>query len=382
MTQKERQIIYYGWLGNYNLGDEAIYRAIKNIFSSYHFTPVPADTFYGFNREYSPVTIVGGSTGIPDWMDCLWPTRYSYIFGSGVKDQSAYVYDYLFRCVRGRPKVKVWVNRLKAFRYIGVRGEISKKALAEWGINSTVIGDPAFSLKSSNSFKRDMKKIAVNFGSDGILWGMNDAVVFREMTAVVKTLKEAGYDVVLVPFNIKDAPNLKKLADQQSVGFFDDWFNVESTVNLFASCMMTIGERVHSLGLSAAAGTPFIGLEYQPPCYEIAQSLGFQDYTIRTDLLSEKNILQLFDKLAKNYDKMHNILLANVDTYRRKQANFASQISQDIESLPERYWNVSKIRKATDNLFWRTDVALYQRDPKLWSAWDSFFFSRILKYLP
>ena len=382
MTQKQRQIIYYGWLGNYNLGDEAIYKAIQNIFASYQFIPVPADTFYGFDRGYSPVTIVGGSTGIPDWLDSLWPTRYSYIFGSGVKDQSAYVYDYLFRCVRGKPKVQVWINRLKAFRYIGVRGEISKNALAKWGIDSTVIGDPGFSLKPSSSVKRNGKKIAVNFGSDSILWGMSDEAVFREITGVVRNLKKAGYEVVLVPFNVKDAPNMRKLASQESVSFFDDWFNVESTVNLFASCMMTIGERVHSLVLSAAAGTPFISLEYQPPCYEIAQSVGFGDYNVRTDVISEEKVLRLFGNLLENYDEMRKSLLTNVDAYRGKQAEFASQISQDIESLPERYWNASKIRKATDNLFWRTDVVLNERDPKLWNAWDSLFFSRILKYLP
>jgi polysaccharide pyruvyl transferase WcaK-like protein len=380
LNSKNRQLIYYGWLGYHNLGDEALYRAISSIFSSYSykFVPIQADAFYGFNREYSPVTIVGGSTGIPDWMDCLRPTRYSYVFGAGVKDPSFYGYDYVFT---QKQKVSVWKNRLKSFRYIGVRGEISKQTLAKWGIDSQVIGDPAFSLRPSESLEKAEKRIAINFGSDGILWGMNDSNVVREIASVIRILKKEGYEVILVPFNGKNAPLVQEVANQEAVSFFDNWFNVESTVNLLASCKLLIGERVHSLALSAAAGTPFVGIEFQPPCYEVAQSVGFEDYTIRTDAVSGAKILSLLNVLLENYEVMRTRLMRRVEMYRRKQAEFATQISQDIESLPENYWNVSTARKTINNLFWRADAVFWKR-AELWKAWDSLLFSRTLKYLP
>jgi polysaccharide pyruvyl transferase WcaK-like protein len=378
LSDTSRQLIYYGWLGNNNLGDEALYKAITGIFSKYRFIPVPSDTFYGVAREYSPVTIVGGSTGIPDWMECLKPTRYSYVFGAGVKDPSFYGYDYVFT---KKQKVSVWKNRLKSFRYIGVRGEISKKTLATWGIGSQVIGDPAFSLRPSGPLKKAEKRIAINFGSDGILWGMNDSHVVREIASVIRILKKEGYEVILIPFNGKNAPLVQEVANREAVDFFDDWFNIESTVNLLASCKLLIGERVHSLALSAAAGTPFVGIEFQPPCYEVAQSVGFEDYTIRTDAVSEAKILGLLNALLENYEVMRTRLMRRVEMYRRKQAEFATQISQDIESLPENYWNVSTARKTINNLFWRADVVFWKR-AELWKAWDSLLFSRIMKYLP
>jgi hypothetical protein len=378
MTREQRQLIYYGWLGHNNLGDEALYKAISGIFPAYRFFPIPADTFYGFDRQYSPVTIVGGSTGIPDWMECLNPTRYSYIFGAGVKDPSFYGYDYLFS---QKEKVLVWKNRLKAFRYISVRGEISKRTLANWDIDSEVIGDPAFSLRPSRSIKREEQRIAVNFGSDGILWGMNDSHVFREIASSVRVLKREGYEIIVVPFNGKNVPMVQKMAKQETVSFFDDWFNIQSTVDLFASCKILIGERVHSLALSAAAGTPFVGIEFQPPCYEVAQSLGFEEYTVRTDVVSESRISVLFKNLLDDYEDMQSRLLAKVELYRKKQVEFAARISQDIEAMPERYWTVSRSRKAVNNLFWRADV-IFCRSPELWHAWNSLLFSRILKYLP
>ncbi len=380
MNSKNRQLIYYGWLGNHNLGDEALYKAISSIFSSYHykFVPIQADAFYGFNSEYSPVTIVGGSTGIPDWMECLRPTRYSYVFGAGVKDPSFYGYDYVFT---QKQKLSVWKNRLKSFRYIGVRGEISKQTLAKWGIDSQVIGDPAFSLRPSESFEKAEKRIAINFGSDGILWGMNDSHVVGEIANIIRILKTEGYEVILVPFNGKNAPRVQQVANQEAVSFFDNWFNVESTVNLLASCKLLIGERVHSLVLSAAAGTPFVGIEFQPPCYEVAQSVGFEDYIIRTDTVSAAKILNLLKILMENYEDMRRQLISRVELYRKKQAEFATQISKDIESLTENYWNVSKARKAINNLFWRAD-AVFRKRAELWKAWDSLLFSRTLKYLP
>lgn len=225
------------------------------------------------------------------------------------------------------------------------------------------------------------KRIAINFGSDGILWGMNDSNVVREITSVIRILKKEGYEVILVPFNGKNAPLVQEVANREAVGFFDNWFNVESTVNLLASCKLLIGERVHSLALSAAAGTPFVGIEFQPPCYEVAQSVGFEDYTIRTDAVSEAKILNLLKILLENYEDMRRQLIHRVELYRKKQADFATQISQDIESLTENYWNVSKARKTVNNLFWRTDTVFWKR-AELWKAWDSLLFSRILKYLP
>jgi hypothetical protein len=373
-----RQLIYYGWLGNNNLGDEALYMAISHIFSSFpfRFSSVPADAYYGEDKEYSPVTIIGGSTGIPDWMECFRSTHYNYIFGAGVRDPSLF-YTYLLQ----DPRASVWINRLKVFRYIGVRGEISKNVLAKWGITSEVIGDPSFSLRPSHLKAKEDDTICINLGSDGILWGMNDSLVFHEITKVIRKLKQEEYNIILIPFRNNNILSLSKLAKDEGVGFFDNWFNIQSTVDLIASSKLLIGERVHSLGLSAAAGTPFVSIEYQPPCFEIAQSLGFQDYSVRTDVLTEEKVIRLFHNLIENYDEMLGKLNEKVEIYRERQAKFAAQIVRDIDSLPQRYWRSSKIGRSTQKWFWRADEVSH-KSPSVWRIWDRLFFSHVMQYPP
>ncbi len=206
--------------------------------------------------------------------------------------------------------------------------------LAKWGIKSEVIGDVSFSLHPSRSIKRVDNKIAIAVGSDGILWGMNEERLLVEVAKVCRNLRREGYDLVLIPFWEKNVQRLKKFSDEEGISLFDDWFDIQSTLDLIASCKIVVGEKLHSLGLSAAAGTPFIALEYQPKCRELAQSVGFEKYIVRTDNASEERIMNLFRNLSDGYDEMKEVLETRVDFYKKKQKQFAKCIIQDVESLP------------------------------------------------
>jgi polysaccharide pyruvyl transferase WcaK-like protein len=375
LNGEKRRVNYVGWLGQGNLGDEAVYKSISELLDC--FKLVPASMDYKDYGVISPVTIVGDSTGIPDWLEKIRPTRYNYIFGSGVKDPSFYGYNYIFH-----PASKVFVdmNRLKFFRGIGVRGEFSRDLLAKWGIHSEVIGDVCFSLKPSRSVKRADDQIVVSVGSDGILWGMDEERLFREVAKVCRTLRREGYELILLPFWTANVDRVKKLARDEDIRFFGNWFSVTSTLDLIAGCKMLIGEKLHSLGFSAAAGTPFIGLEYQPKCLEIAHSVGFEKYMIRTDVASEKKIAVLFEDMSKNYDEMKNKLVEKVDFYREKQRHFAQRIIRDVYSLSDPCKGAPKVRSVAKNLFWETDLFL-QKKPKFWYAWNRTFFLRTMQYL-
>jgi len=375
MSGEKRRVNYIGWLGEGNLGDEAVYKSVGELFGC--FTLVPASFGYKDYSAVSPVTIVGDSTGIPEWLETIRPTRYNYVFGSGVKDPSFYGYNYVFKEAM---KIYVEMNRLKFFRGIGVRGEISRDLLAKWGIPSEVIGDPSFSLQPSGSIKRADDLIAVSVGSDGILWGMDEERLFREVAKVCRNLRREGYDLILLPFWTKNVDRVKKLALEEDIRFFDEWCNIHSTLDLIAGCKMLIGEKLHSIGLSAAAGTPFIGLEYQPKCLEIAQSVGFEKYMVRTDIASEKNIMGLFEALSNNYDEMKQKLVERVVFYRKKQRRFSLRIIRDVDSLPEHSWKAPHAGSITKNFFWKTDL-FFQKKPALWYAWNRTSFLRTMQYL-
>jgi len=368
----KRRINYVGWLGHENLGDEALFKAAQDLFSSHQLIPV--NTEWEDHSLISPVTLVGGSTGVPEWFEWLRPTKYNYIFGAGVKDPSFYGYDYIFR---ERLKVAVMLDRLRLFRRIGVRGNISKALLAKHGIASEVIGDPVLSLKPTN-LNKDEARIAVCIGSDGILWGMDEGRLFREIAKVCQRLKKEGYEPVLIPFWRENVAVVEKMALKEKIDFFDKWFDVNSTLNFIASCKILIGQKLHSLAFSAAAGTPFICLEYQPKCYDFAQSVGFEKYTIRTDRATEGRITQLFTDLLKNYEEMQRELAGRVETYREKQRNFVFRICRDIEMSPDILWHCPPIQRRIKKILWNADIKL-RRKTTLWYAWNRLFFLRMMQ---
>lgn len=374
MDAEKKRINYVGWLGHSNLGDEAVFKAISELLNS--FALVPALMDYANHSSVSPVTIIGDSTGIPEWLEGIRPTMYNYVFGSGVMDPCFFGYNYFYR---ESSKCSVAINRLKFFKRIGVRGDFSRNLLAKWGISSEVIGDVSFSLQPSHLIKRIDNKIALAIGSDGIIWGMNEERVLAEVAKVCKNLRNEGYDLVLLPLWEKNVQRLKKFAETEGISLFDDWSDIQSTIDLIAGCKVVLGEKLHALGLSAAAGTPFIALEYQPKCLELAQSVGFEKYAIRTDIASEERIMHLFRKLFDAYDEMKGALEAKVDFYRKKQKQFAKRIIQDVESLPEYSWTVPRVNQLANNVLWTTDLFLHQK-PQLWYAWNRIVFSHTMRY--
>jgi hypothetical protein len=376
--ERKKKLNYLGWLGHGNLGDESLWNVIQDALSSYQLVPSPIETDWQDHSNISPVTIIGGSTGIPDWFEDFRPTKFNYVFGAGVKDPAFYGYNYLFQ---DRMKVAVMMAKLRTFRYIGVRGNISRALLAKQGIDSEVIGDPCLSLRPQDLGKRKEGKIGISLGSDGIMWGMNEERVFDEIAMVCRNLKKEGYELFLIPFWKENVVRLRRFAIEEGMEFFGDWRNIQSTLNLIAKCKIFIGQKLHALAFSAATETPFIGLEYQPKCYDFAQSVGFERYTLRTDAVTEGKVMKLFTDLLENYEQMKKQLEAKVEIYRIKQRQFAACIDQDIKSLPENCWKIPHTQTRIRNkVFWEVDQMLHSKT-RLWYAWNRLFFLRFMRYM-
>lgn len=360
-------INYVGWVGHQNIGDEALYRVIQNLFHSYRF-------IYYQGTAHSQVTFFGGGTLLP--LLCtsvepnVRPTKFNYVFGTGVLDPVFYG--------RWHP---VAVERLKSFnfRFIGVRDIFSKNILNEWGIKSEVIGDPCLSLEPCPNKRRYDKRVAVNIGSDGLVWGGNEEIVFQEITKVCHTLKTHGYQPVIIPFNKEDFGRIKE-SPLNNFEIFREWFDVNSVLDFISSCKILIGERLHSTIFSSCTFTPFISINYRPKCLHFAETMGFEKYAVRTDELTSKKIMDLFFDVMNNWCELNNSLEKAVTFYRKKQATFVERITSDIETLPDYKWvppNMSHVK----NVFWNVDSLLNVHSSKLWPIWSKCIFLRLLKFL-
>lgn len=381
----ESLIEYVGWLGHGNLGDEALFIAICDIFKKFAFTPYDNYTFLFENRPLvfskvqnhkSNVCIFGGGTLLPDDITWIKPCKYNYVFGSAVKDPSF--------SSKFSNSGKTTIDRLKRFnfRFVGVRDQQSKSLLADYGISSNVIGDPALFLESRPNITRNSSKIAINVGCDGLLWGGNQEIVVQEVARFCKILKENSYTPILVPFSRGDLATIKKIAVLAKTGIFPEWFELQAVIDFIASCKVLVGQRLHSIILSAATFTPFISLAYRPKCFHFSKSVQMLDHIIRTDSITAGQLFQLFNKVIADWHHT-NIKLRNiVKIFRKQQRILADQIMADIQSLPTATKaDITLKDKVNNELFWKTDLFLRKNAANVWSFYNRLIFLHIMKYL-
>jgi len=375
--QEKRKINYYGWLGHGNLGDETLFLANKKIFSKYDLVPsfFERGRFSTQIKKISEVSLIGGSSGIPEWTQWIRPTKYNYVFGASVQDPIFYRKIASFD--------KVGIDRLRSFnfRYMGVRGVRSKTLLEEWGIESEVIGDPCLSWKTNTQAMRDDNKVAINVGSAGLQWGKHE-VVLRQIAKVCSALKRDGYDPVLIPFSTWDVPDNRRLSHETGAGFFDKWADADSSFEFISRCKLLIGTKIHSVVFSAASCTPFICLAYVPESLDFAESVGLLNYCIPTDKVTAEDVLTLFHDLVSKYKQNQSNLANIVDGYRKKQQRFTSSIIRDIESLPDNKWSSQgPLHKSITGILWTIDSALHVRMSNIWRVWNRHLFLHAIKYL-
>jgi hypothetical protein len=380
-----RNINYIGWLGHNNLGDEALYSVIQKFLSPYELRPYDcyndltaslAQICRQPKNEHSHVSVFGGGTLLPDDITWIKPARYNYLFGAAVKNPS---FPSNFNSFD-----PVIIERLKKFRFrlIGVRDYFSKDSLSQLGIESEVIGDPVLSLTPRPDIKRNQTRVGINVGCDGFLWGNDQNRVVKEMLHVCKTLKIRGYDPILVPFSKQDIPYTEMLSEKANIPIFHNWTNLQSVMDLIATCQILIGQRMHSLIMSAATYTPFVCLEYRPKCNAFSETVGFLDYCIRTDNVTAEQTMEKFHDLLNNWTKMRDLLKQKVDNYRQIQVKFAERIRKDLEFLPENAWTIDVVRQQLkQKLFWNNDVFLRRRANNLWKSYNRLIFLHMMSHL-
>ena len=356
-------INYVGWVGHGNLGDEALYFAIQNAFGKYKLVPLKSYCLSG-------ITLFGGGTLLPIWPTFIMPNTYNYGYGLGVLDPEFFEHQYGPKARRFYEYAVTKTLNVN-FRMIGVRGNLSKKLLSEWGIRSENIGDPCLLIRPNMNVKRNEKLIAINLGSsiNEPIWGNAVNLVLNAVEKFCKKIKQEGYEVRLVVFSESDLPYNYKLANKLNLPILKAYENeICSVIDFFSSCKAVVGERLHSIVLSATAYTPFISIEYATKCLEFAENMDFQDYSVRTSEIDSKVLRELFEKLIGEWLYLHDKLKSKVEYFRSKLLDFASKIINDIENLPEDKWKsprkwkqirfklLSKVESKTPTLSHRLEI--------------------------
>ncbi len=352
--EQERAITYVGWAGHGNIGDEALYHVNEKLFKQYRLAPTQRE-------KYSKVSLFGGGTLLPLYACSIFPNKYNYAIGVGVHHPSFWGYFDSFTAD---------MMRRHHFRFLGVRGNISKNLLKSLGVESYVTGDTCLLLEASTHKRKD-EFIAINVSvpPDG-MWG-NPELLLREITEFCTCLKADGYQPVLIPFWKGDAIVARRVSEAADIDVFEEWTDIRKVLDFIASCNLLIGERLHSVVFSAATFTPFVCMEYQPKCLDFAESVGFEKYTIRTNQVNSLRLMRLFWDLLDNWRCMQSLLIRKVEEYRKKLREFAVQISEDIESLPKDKWAIpGTVFDTKSRILLGSEFLLYNKNKNLWNAWN------------
>lgn len=316
----EKKINYIGWLGHHNLGDEALYLANKKIFNSYKLV--------NKHRLFdTTVNLFGGGTVLPFWAYAVEKNKYNYAFGVGVRNPSFWgdFPDWVIKCVKSYN-----------FNNLTVRGYHSQKTLRDWGIDCKVVGDPALTLEPTKYYNYEKSNIVIiNAGtSDEKTWEDDNKKIFKNLVEISKYLKSKNYQVIIIPFWRRDVTFCKKLSQESKAMYWNDWEDIQKTLDLISQATILIGEKLHSIVFSAACFVPFISLEYRPKCLDFSNSVGMDDFNIRIDKVNRDSVIDKFNALMKERKNISNLLANNVEYFRNEQRKFKSEITSEIDSIP------------------------------------------------
>lgn len=308
-------VAYLGWHGLGNLGDDAIYDAVRGVLPGATFLDLPRlphqlvyatlTAAMGLNRSLRRSRqVVGGGTlvGRTQWRLlvnrglALTKDNGSYAIGVGVEDP-------VFggrNSGSGRGELKRWAPILSRFRTVSVRGPRSAELLSDIGVGAAVSGDPALLLPRPDVGPED-GLIGVNLGFGDDLWGHDPVMLAEEIAAAIKELSSRGYRFVGILMNpedrrwtelaLRDVPGAEIVLPADPI----------AAARELARCSVAIVTRLHASVLASLSDTPVVSLEYQPKCRDFALAIDDERSLIRTDEVTSAAVVdRVLDAIANS----------------------------------------------------------------------------------
>jgi len=307
-TERPPGIRYVGWVGKENLGDEAMIEATRQLMS---WGEIEA------RGEARDLLLLGGGTLINRNQYLRWlldrdsPRIERAVFGTGVASPDFWGLT---------EDTSEWLRWLGTCAYVGVRGPRSAQTLIDWGFKGEVeiCGDPALVLEAHASFEDSGPILVAPAWTNGELWGGSDRKVYEELASAVTTWEKAGRTVTLMschPTDDRPILLIKEMLGTSRVEYHAGYVDMAQTLELVARSAVVVGERLHACVLAAAAGRPFVAVEYRPKVRDFSESVAMDDYVIRSDGLRAGRLVELVADLAGEAPDEMN---AAVATYRRR----------------------------------------------------------------
>lgn len=331
-----------------NLGDVAVFQAIQHLFENTTLIPVVRDAEFGRFRAARRLGVdlkgfcLGGGTLINSpqplcrliGMQKLGLRGFS--FGTGVRIPA------FWDQVPGYPKqMKEWINCLRGFRRITVRGPLSQEVLLAKGLeNIEIIGDPALQFwRSPKEGQQRTKRIGVNVGKNlGRVWGNDEEGVIRTIFDCCQRLLRDGFDLTVITVSESDhqvgADFVASLNGSFHVTHEAIHSDIDEYLKVAEGLDALISYKLHAAILAMCRSVPVVSVEYQPKCLDFMRSMGLDMYNLRADALTADNLFHATRNAIDAADEVKIQIDRKANEYIRKQLHVSRQINRKILSEP------------------------------------------------
>lgn len=232
-----------------------------------------------------------------------------------------------------------WIQALKACRFVGVRGEASRRILADLGVEGVeVVGDPCLLLASSvgpvpgtgageescttplacsrrvctvppppeNSHSATAPPVlGLNWGTSGNkVWGGDERRPMEELARAAGLLVQQGWRLRVYCVWPNDREAVKAFCALLPAGSWtraEHFLSAEEFMGDVAGCTAFAGMKLHSTALALCAGVPSVMLEYRPKGREFMASVGLEDLSVRLDALDGRALADMLGALARGW---------------------------------------------------------------------------------
>ncbi len=350
-----KTILYIGWVGFGNQGDDVCYTIfvesmlrqartegialeIKSNFptnfNEFSLARVKPDlVVLGAGSLFEPVylkpLVLAGQHGIPT---AIWGSGYDSMLTSPIQ---ANLID---------PDSAFMIRQVvQNARLIGVRGPYTMEMLNAVGAaNPTlhIVGDPGLLLSSSGQIANlpelesvDGPVIAVNWGTaaNKVLGG-DEKSVAEDLRAALAELPR-DYTIALYPVWGKDIASCQSLhasLTRPNSIVLDRVPTIDEMIALYQRSLFSVNMKLHAGVFSAAQNCPFISLAYRMKGHDFASSLDWTDFSILFSDADRKTKMRLaMEKLLAQREKYNAALTTKKNTYVTK----LFKLQDDIISL-------------------------------------------------
>jgi polysaccharide pyruvyl transferase WcaK-like protein len=339
-----KRILYVGWIGFNNIGDELMWLLFRDLCRSYlpdkHYDVIPSIPGVDIRNPgpYDTVVLGGGSLLIPGYIDVAYQAvkknKKVLIWGSGHDRQ-----DYPELDASGKATTNLaytgeneatnakLAELVQSSVYCGVRGPLSYQFLEDSGVDmehAIISGDPAFLLHPPSPGKRaqESRTIGVNWGTAyNRIFGGNEEKVEQHLVEALRQLISKGYRIQIFPVWGPDREACKrlyaKLGNKDKAELDLELYHHDDLLDKMKSYALTINFKLHASYLSAAAGVPFISLGYRFKSIDFGHSIKLPEFVLSTgDERLGESILDRVGKIEKESEVIRDTFCAEQQKYR------------------------------------------------------------------